>query len=258
MRNTDGALSEYVMNGKTYTVITTCDNCGEPVDLELGLYEFRRICSCERQRNTERKINRLRRNGLTDMALYDMRFENDKGFNPEMADRAKKYVDHWEEMRGKNIGLMLTGGVGTGKTFFASCIANALIDNGVFVLMTTLSRLINSGFDEEYKEAMRSVEQAELLILDDVGSERDTGFAWERAFDVVDTRIRTGKPLIVTTNLSKKTMEESKNSQERRVYDRIIGACVAITVAGDSIRRKQNAEKTDGLRKIFGWLTQGE
>lgn len=54
--------------------------------------------------------------------------------------KAHDYVVHWSEMKAKSIGLLLWGDVGTGKSFFAGCIANALLEQGVPVLMTNFSR----------------------------------------------------------------------------------------------------------------------
>ena len=69
--------------------------------------------------------------------LYDYTFANDNGENPLM-DKARAYVENWKEAYKSNIGLLLFGDVGTGKSFFAGCIANALLDQDVPVLMTCL------------------------------------------------------------------------------------------------------------------------
>ena len=47
---------------------------------------------------------------------------------------AHNYVDNWEKMKSNSSGLLLWGDVGTGKSFFAGCIANALLEKGVPVL----------------------------------------------------------------------------------------------------------------------------
>ena len=138
--------------------------------------------------------------------------------------------------------LLLTGGVGTGKTFYAACIVNALIDQGVFALMTSLNRIIRTPFDQ-YESVLRSVEEADLVVFDDIGAERDTSFAWERAFDAVDARIRSQKPMIVTTNLSPAELGSAVDLRERRIYDRILGSCVIVPVTGSSIRVKEQQER---------------
>lgn len=73
------------------------------------------------------RVSRLKAAGLQDSSLRAFTFANDNGMNPEIG-RARKYVNHWPEMRKKNIGLLLWGDVGTGKSFFAGRNANALIE----------------------------------------------------------------------------------------------------------------------------------
>ena len=121
--------------------------------------------------------------------------------------------------------LFRSGDVGTGKSFFAGCIANALLEQGVPVLMTNFSRILNalSGlYSEEKNQYIDSLNQYSLLIIDDLGIERSTEFALEQVFNVIDSRYRSKLPLIVTTNM---TLEELKNPQDltrSRIYDRVL------------------------------------
>lgn len=72
-------------------------------------------------------IRSLKISGLQDPMLRDYTFNNDSSSDPIMG-KARKYVEHWQECYENNIGLLLFGSVGTGKTFFAGCIANALLE----------------------------------------------------------------------------------------------------------------------------------
>lgn len=89
----------------------------------------------ERARLHYEKVQRLKLQGFTDWAMQRWTFANDHGQNPQMQ-LAQRYVAHWPEMREKNVGLLLWGGVGTGKSFMAGCIANALMEQEVAVCMT--------------------------------------------------------------------------------------------------------------------------
>lgn len=89
------------------------------------------------------EIQRMKTSGLQDKAFYDYTFAKDSGVNPEMA-LAHKYVENWDSMKERSSGLLLWGDVGTGKTFFAGCIANALLDKGIPVLMTNFARILNT------------------------------------------------------------------------------------------------------------------
>ena len=103
--------------------------------------EEQRKAAEERQRRMER-IKRRKAQGLQDRYLYDYTFANDNGQNPLM-DKAHAYVENWKEAYKSNIGLLLFGDVGTGKSFFAGCIANALLDRDVPVLMTNFPTILN-------------------------------------------------------------------------------------------------------------------
>ena len=68
-------------------------------------------------------------------------FENDNGKCPQM-EHAHFYVENWETMKERNIGYLLWGGVGTGKSYFAGCIANALMEREIPVCMTNFALIL--------------------------------------------------------------------------------------------------------------------
>jgi len=227
-----------------------CPTCGDVCARERGGYLFKVYCRCELEKLAKKRIERCRRDGITDPAYLGMRFDKDKGYNPEVCEKARRYAENFEQMLKENVGLLFTGGVGTGKTFYAAAIANALIDRGIFAVVTGLTRLVNMGF-EDYEDARYMLGKADLVVFDDVGAERDTSFAWERAFDIFDARVRLGKPMIVTTNLTPKDMAAA-GMREQRVYDRILGACKVIPVLGSSIRAREQREKAAWVEEVLG------
>lgn len=91
-------------------------------------------------------------------------------------------------------------------------------------------------FQEDRNGYIDSLNQYSLLIIDDLGMERSTEFALEQVFNVIDTRYRSKKPLIVTTNL---TLDELKNPYDlarRRIYDRVLEVCVPLKINNRNIR----------------------
>ena len=156
------------------------------------------------------RIKRRKAQGLQDRYLYDYTFANDNGQNPLM-DKARAYVENWKEAYRNNTGLLLFGDVGTGKSFFAGCIANALLDRDVPVLMTNFPTILNrltGMFSEDRADFIASFDEYDLLIIDDLGVERSTEYAMEQMFFVIDSRYRSRRPMIITTNLK---LAELKN-----------------------------------------------
>ena len=226
------------------------------------------ICQCEKERlekekkrqeaeELQRRIQRLKAKGIQEKHLLDWRF--DVAENTRDIQRARKYVENWQKVKAENLGLLLWGSVGTGKSFIAACIANALLEQSVPVLMTNFSRILNalSGlYSEEKNQYIDSLNQYSLLIIDDLGIERSTEFALEQVFNVIDSRYRSKLPLIVTTNM---TLEELKNPQDltrSRIYDRVLERCVPLRINNQSIRQRNAAESMKEARRILAGGTE--
>lgn len=221
-------------------------------------------CKCQQelydQEETKRKllekqaeIERMKASGLQDKALYDYTFDKDNGINPEMA-YAHKYVENWEDMKARSSGLLLWGNVGTGKSFFAGCIANALLEKGVPVLMTNFSRILNTltGMHfEDRNQFIDSLNRYSLLIIDDLGIERNSEFALEQVFNVIDSRYRSKKPLIVTTNLTLTELNNAPDVAHRRIYDRILERCAPIRINNRNIQQVNASANLQEAKKIL-------
>ena len=182
---------------------------------------------------------------LQDRYLYDYTFSNDNGQNPLM-DKAHAYVENWKEAYKSNIGLLLFGDVGTGKSFFAGCIANALLDQDVPVLMTNFPTILNrltGMFSEDRSEFIASFDEYDLLIIDDLGVERSTEYAMEQMFFVIDSRYRSRRPMIITTNLKLSELKNPPDLAHARIYDRILERCAPILFDGKNFR-EENAGAT--------------
>lgn len=89
-------------------------------------------------------------------------------------------------------------------------------------------------------EAFRDI--SALLILDDLGAERNTSYGKECVFDVVNRRLLSGKPMIITTNITLSAMQKATGLDDRRIYDRILEVCVPILFNGENFRKGNAAE----------------
>lgn len=251
---------------QTKTGFNPCPVCHRPTELRiqndfLGEHIFKIMCDCERAKfeleekeRKERKHRELvasyRSSCFHEARMTKWTFDNDDGTNPAM-DKAKAFVDHWDEIRRKRAGLLLWGGVGSGKSFMAACIANALVEKEQRVRMTDFATISSiSTFDSD--EYIKSINQYDLLIIDDLGAERKSEFAMQNVFNVINRRWESGKPLIITTNLTLDEMDNMKSMQEQRIYDRIRDMCIPVLVDGPSKRAESADDKKELFRRIFG------
>ena len=251
-----------------------CPKCGEPIEKLVYLQGFNRyikgpvMCSCKRtqieakaieEENKEKQIrlNQIIRNSLMDEKFKQCKFETwdfTKG-NKKMYDIGKKYAEKFAKMKSKSIGLLIYGEPGNGKTHTASCIANKLIDNMIPVICISINGLLdrikqtfNNWGKEGEETILRSLSNADLLIIDDLGTEQNTDWSQTKIYNILDSRYRNGLPLIVTTNFP---LEELKEKYHQRTYDRLIEMCTPIKNDGKSIRVEKAKEKTKILSELL-------
>lgn len=141
------------------------------------------------------------------------------------------YCQNYPENQGN---FIFTGGTGTGKTFFLHCIAKALLDRGVSVLYFTaeglfnhFSRLMREGIEDEF------VEEVDVLLLDDLGTEFSNSFTASRFFNLLNQRILTRKTMMISTNLNFKDLRELYSD---RVVSRMMSDYEIIPLYGRDLR----------------------
>ncbi len=258
--------------GETYTGddnllrCAKCDGKLETIVDFMGITKkVRCICKCrkaelaaeeEARKNEERlrKIEELRKTGFVDKQLLSWTFYNDDGSHPAIMKAARNYVDNFKTLKENGKGLLLYGDVGTGKTYVAAAIANALVDKGVPVMMTNFSRIANKlqeSFDGK-QVYLDKLNMFDLLVIDDLAAERKTEYMQEIVFTVVDARYRSGLPMIITTNLSIAAIKNATETAEKRVYDRILEKCFPIEVKGKSHRRKNVNNEYEDMKALLG------
>ena len=110
------------------------------------------------------------------------------------------------------------------EIFFAGCIANALLEKGIPVLITNFSRILNTltrMHFEDRNQFINSLNRYSLLIIDDLGIERNSDFAPEQVFNVIDSRYRSKKPLSITTNLTLSELNNAADIAHIKCQDRM-------------------------------------
>ena len=249
--------------------ITYCEKCGEQTSMIINVFGVNRIvrciCSCrkaeleqekleEQQKELERRRDTLISQGIMDKQFLNNKFENDNGGNIKVYNVCKKYVENWQKMKEENIGILFYGDVGRGKTFYASCIANELFKNGTSVCITSFPKIIDKlmNFTEQSKLLIEKVKSQSLLVIDDFGVERETEYVLEQMFQIIDDRLRSGLPTIITTNLELKDIKEPKTLAQRSIYDRILEMCsIQILVDNQNNRQEKANKKTQLARELL-------
>ena len=190
--------------------------------------------------------------GFPESDMENWTFEQDDGAHPGIMRAMKIYVDNFAELSRQGKGLLLYGDVGTGKTFAAACVVNALIDAGYPCLMTNFARVLNTLWGTEKKQDyIDNLNSFRLLVLDDLGAERRSEYSQEQVFNVIDARYRAKLPLIITTNLEIDEIKNPKDIGNARIYDRILEMCHPIRLSGCNRRRKKIREDFHDMNKLF-------
>lgn len=252
-------------------IIHRCVKCGEPdvirVKLLANWFSTTAMCRCQKEakekleRETAEQalrdeIKRNRSVAFTDKAMMNYRFENDDGTNPSVRQVATGYAKKFDKIRANGKGMVFFGAVGNGKTFYAGCIANYLIDHGYKVLLTNIYRLEGHMRNErDQDEYLDSLDSYDLLIIDDFGTERNTEYMNEIVFQVIDARYRSGLPMILTTNISGNELGKPNSIKDQRIYSRILDRCVPIEFTGKDRRRENISGKT---KDFIEWLKRRE
>ncbi len=245
-----------------------CGKCHTPKQFRMNAppMEGRLLpcpCQCEQERldreAAEQEAQRhrqtvadLKRRGFTDPAMREWTFANDNGKCQQMK-HAHFYVEHWDTMRAENIGYLLWGDVGTGKSYFAGCIANALMEQKIPVRMTNFALVLNdlTASFEGRNDYIAQLCRAMLLIIDDFGMERGTEYGLEQVYNVIDSRYRSRKPLIVTTNIPLHDLQHPLDTAHARIYDRLLEMCAPIRFSGENFRKITAQDKLARLKNLM-------
>ena len=212
-----------------------CGVCGKRKQMKVqllgNLHTVGCLCECEvkarqeldekmKREEAQRQLYQRKSVGLREKRFWEWKFENDNGSNRKMM-IAKQYVENWADMKRKNVGLLLMGPVGTGKSFFAGCIANALLEGGERVMMTNFSRILNemTSYQSDKNQIIQNLVDYPLLIIDDLGTELNNSFTSSQLFYCINERMNMNRSTIISTNLS---LTQLRDSYTDRVTSRIM------------------------------------
>ncbi len=191
-----------------------------------------------------RDVIRMENFDTFDLRLFSDEVVQGEGISPkENAKRNLKMAMAFaEDFTGEN--LLLYGGAGRGKTFMCNCIAKDVLERGKTVLYLTAGQLFRQleemrfhrDEEEEVKDWDNELLEADLLIIDDLGTEFATMFTASELFRIVNDRKLRKKPVVISTNLDYRALMDQYSD---RVMSRLIGEYTTMKFFGDDIRMKK-------------------
>lgn len=157
-------------------------------------------------------------------------------------DKAEQFAETFKTTRAN---LFIFGNAGTGKTYLSSCIANRALEKGcsvyyqsAFSLLDMFEKLKFGRYDEydsdKAEYATKYVYDVDLLIIDDLGTEFVSSYTNAVLFDIINTRIASGKSTVITSNFNFERIDELYGT---RITSRLQGSFEPVMFAGKDLRR---------------------
>lgn len=236
----------------TLEPVYECEKC-----FDTGFVDGK-MCDCMNE--LIKKIRYEKLNSITPLSLctfdtFDINHYPEEaganGISPRrlMSGIYRRCVDYADNFSLKSDNLLFQGGVGLGKTHLSLAIAKAAIDKGYGVLYGTAQSFFARIEAEHFGRAatdgdtLELCKSCDLLILDDLGVEFSTAFTVAVLHDLIDTRLCTGKPTIISTNLR---LEDLEKRYTERITSRIYGSYRRYQFIGGDVRIKLRIAKKDG------------
>lgn len=179
-------------------------------------------------------------------------YEGKADFSLRIVNAFWKQYPKWED-RGKGL-YIWSKTKGSGKTFLACCLAGSIQvkyrKTVKFVSVVDYLQAVKETFKQgpEVQNGIFGYMNCDLLILDDLGSEKTSEWADQELFRLVDHRMCEGKQIIVTSNAPIEALK-----CDGRISDRLAAMCIAVNMPEVSIRRKRSeAANKSFLKEVLG------
>lgn len=243
---------DYTKDGLLY-----CGNCNTAKQIRIPLGENVHIMSCmckcaEEAYNAERnmiaererqnRIARYKQEAFQNREMLNCTFDGDDNSNSELSRLCRNYS---KKFTSDFKWLVLYGGTGVGKTYMAAAIANAVMDKGFSAKFTTISQFERKLWNTKSKyEVYAEYTGCGLLVIDDMGAERNSEYMNEILFNLIDERLKCQKPVLITTNLSQDFISNPDGVAMQRIMSRIYERSIIYLCKGQD-RRKKSMKETN-------------
>ena len=172
---------------------------------------------------------------------YDPRFQSSpRDIMEKVLNQCRSYASTFTA---DSVNMMFLGGTGLGKTFLAACIARTVADRGYSVCYETAAQLFSKlerarfNSDEEARKEAEKYTAVDLLIIDDLGTEMPGQFVTAALYSLLNDRLLSGKPMIITSNLN---VEEAARRYSPQIASRLFGSFKILTFLGEDYRISKN------------------
>ena len=235
-------LTEYGYPADYLDMHYTCEKCQD-----TGYYEGT-YCDCLRREIAAAGIAQMNRTAqLTLCDFSDFSLDYYKGITTSQGEDCylamkKVYngaVHYASNFTKASPSLLFCGKSGLGKTHLSLAIAKKVIESGYDVIYDSIINLLGQvekehfGRSESETDTLSLLLEADLLILDDLGTEFTTAFNVSTVYNIINTRLNRGLPTIISTNL---TYQELCQTYEKRIVSRFFGAYDCFQFLGSDIR----------------------
>ncbi|MFV0313761.1 MAG: ATP-binding protein [Anaerotignum sp.] len=230
---------------RLFEVEYDCPKCKDTgyVETEQCICLKRRLMDRLYDQSNVRDIIHVENFDNFDFSLYHTAPFKEEGLSPKAnAEKLYRRALAFVEEFGNGANLLIYGGTGLGKTFLCNCIAKDLLAKGHTVLYLTAGQLFRkleeqkfhrNDEEEEAKEWDQELLEAELLIIDDLGTEFSTIFTTSELFRIMNDRKLAKKAVVVSTNLGP---TELMNLYSDRITSRFLGEFEQMKFFGEDIR----------------------
>lgn len=226
------------------TMPYTCTVCSD-----TGVVKDR-LCQCQKEILRQIEIERISKIAPIDKCTFenfDIKYYSDEKSGKGISSRqlaesvlkgCKKYAANFN-MDSKS--LLLMGGTGLGKTHLSLALAHAAIDKGYGVVYGSSQNILSDlesvkfnryGVSVRYEE--KSILDCDLLVIDDLGTEFVSQYTTSALYNIINSRMLSGKPTIISTNLGSLDLDQV---YDQRITSRLTNDYTILRFVGQDIRK---------------------
>lgn len=212
-----------------------------------------RMCACVARRARQLRREEIAKESplaLCDFGSMELRYYPDEpdeatgvSIRTEMAETLAALRDYAESFDMKSTSLLLCGNAGLGKTHAALAIAQTVLEKGFDVVYISAQSLFGQLERDRFADdcpLMEAVLEADLLVLDDLGTEYVSPYVLSCFYNLLNTRLLEKRPTVYTTNIVDGKAFEARYTE--KIASRLGGSCEPVLFLGHDIRKLKSME----------------